>query len=167
MVENDFIAVCTNCCATYLASTITYAVSTLEQQRAECLCLRQRSIRTQMVEEIHPGKILARQEVPLLKVHLFVYLAVHESMCRIRYALLLVVFYGARFARSCFCCMLWCSDHISSSKYYSMQDFKHLNVHKSTNLSDVHLNVSSFGAKFDKFQGLFNSCNLVPDVLIL
>ena len=31
----------------------------------------------------------------------------------------------------------------------------------------MHLNVRSFGANFDKFQALFASCNLVPDILIL
>ena len=31
----------------------------------------------------------------------------------------------------------------------------------------VHLNACSFGPNFDKFQALFNSCNLAPDVLIL
>ena len=58
-------------------------------------------------------------------------------------------------------------DPSSTSSYYSTQDFKHLNVNKNNNLSIVLLNVSSFCANFDKFQALFNSCNLVLDVLIL
>ena len=59
------------------------------------------------------------------------------------------------------------SDPSSTSKYFSIQDFKHINVNKSTTLSIVYLNVRSFGANFDKFQALFKSFKFVSDVLIL
>ena len=55
----------------------------------------------------------------------------------------------------------------SSSKYYSIHEFNQLDLNRNLTLSIVHLNVRSFGANFDKFQALFVSCNLVPDILIL
>ena len=59
------------------------------------------------------------------------------------------------------------NDLTSTSKQYSIQEFKQLDVNKSTTFSTVHLNVCSFGANFDKFRALFASCNLVLDILLL
>ena len=59
------------------------------------------------------------------------------------------------------------NDLNSSSKYYSIQDFKQLDVNKSTTWLIVHLNFRSFGANFDKFWALFAFCNPVPDILLL
>ena len=53
------------------------------------------------------------------------------------------------------------------SKYYSKHNFNQLVQDRNLTLSIVHLNVRSFGANFDKFQALFSSCNLVPDIPIL
>ena len=62
---------------------------------------------------------------------------------------------------------LYVNDLNSSSNYYSNQDFKQLDVDKSTTLSIVHLNVRGFGANFDEFRAFFASYNLVPDILLL
>ena len=58
-------------------------------------------------------------------------------------------------------------DPKSTFKYYSLEDFKQVNVNRITTLTVVHLSVRSFEAKIDNFQALFNCYNLVPDVLIL